>query len=78
MNIVLDINTIKKNNVFFCESVKNTVINNSNFIRIIYSNNEVMMNGLYIKFDINKKNYKNTIIIIIIMKVIIMVIYLYY
>jgi len=59
MNIVLDIDKIEKKNIFFYEPVKNTVIMNSNFIRILYSNKELMMNGLYIKFNINKDLLKN-------------------
>ena len=59
MNVVLNINAINKNNIFFYESVKNTVISNSNFIRIIYSNKEIIMNGIYIKFDIDKQILQN-------------------
>ena len=59
MNLVLNINEINRNNIFFNDSVKNTVITDSNFIRIFYSNKEIIMNGLYIKFNINKNKLKN-------------------
>ena len=38
MNIVLDIDDFKLENVFFQDSVKNTVMDNSDFIRTMYSN----------------------------------------
>ena len=56
MNLVLDINEIKYNNIFFYESVKNTVMNDSGFIRIIYSNSEIILNGIYIKIDVKDEN----------------------
>ena len=59
MNLVLRLNEISYNNIFFYESVKNTVMNDSSFIRIIYSNNDIILNGIYIKIDV-LKNVKNT------------------
>lgn len=45
--------------VFTTDSIRNTVIDNSSFIRIIYSTKNVMLNGIiittpFIKFTINK------------------------
>ena len=54
MNLVLDITEISDNNIFFYDSVKNTVMNNSSFIRIIYSNSDIILNGIYIKLNIDK------------------------
>lgn len=58
MNLVLPIKEISISNIFFNESVKNTVVDDSNFIRIIYSNQDFVLNSLYIKIDIysNKKS----------------------
>ena len=53
MNISIDIDKINFNNIFFLEPIKNTVIENSNFIRIIYSNEDIILNGLYITLFIN-------------------------
>lgn len=54
MNLVLECDTFDKKNIFFHEPVKNTVMTDSNFIRIIYSNKDIVLNGIYIKLDINK------------------------
>ena len=43
MNISIDIDKINFNNIFFLEPIKNTVIENSNFIRIIYSNEDIIL-----------------------------------
>ena len=53
MNISEDIDTFNINYVFFLEAIKNTVIDNSSFIRIIYSNNIFTLNGIFIKFKFN-------------------------
>jgi hypothetical protein len=52
MNVVLDLKDIKIPYIHFQESVKNTIIENSNFIRIIYSNELFALNGLYIEFEL--------------------------
>lgn len=56
MNLVLDKNNYNINNVYFYEPVKNTVMDDSKFIRIIYSDELVILNGLYLKLDMNDKN----------------------
>lgn len=53
MNLILEIDQFDINNVYYQESVKNTIMDNSNFIRIIYSNSLFMLNGVYIKFNLN-------------------------
>ena len=54
MNIVLDKLDYSISNVYFNDPVKNSIIENSKFIRIIYSTDIIIMNGIYIKMDINK------------------------
>ena len=56
MNIAIPINQFKINNVFYFERIKNTVMNDSNFIRLIYSNSLFSLNGVYvlISFEIEK------------------------
>ena len=56
MNLVLDENNYNINNIFFYEPVKNTVMDDSKFIRIIYSDEHVILNGLYLKLDIKNNN----------------------
>ncbi len=56
MNLVLDETNYNINNIFFYEPVKNTVMDDSKFIRIIYSDEHVILNGLYLKLDIKNNN----------------------
>ena len=49
MNLVLDTNNFNFANIFLNESIKNTVMNDSSFIRILYSNEHIILNGIYIK-----------------------------
>jgi len=49
MNLILEPNDYKDHYVFFNESVKNTVMDDSSFIRIIYSNKNFTLNGIYFK-----------------------------
>ena len=54
----------KTNNKLFSEKVDNKVINNSDFYRIIYSDDICVMSGLHIHFDlvnINIERYFNKI-----------------
>ncbi len=48
MNIVKDIEQYDENCVIFCEPIKNNVMNEGTFIRIIYSTPNVVLNGIYI------------------------------
>lgn len=50
MNIAIPINEFNINNVFFQEAIKNTIMDNSNFIRIIYSNDICTFNGICLEF----------------------------
>ena len=52
MNILLDINKFSLNNIFFNDPIKNTVINDSSFIRIIYSNKDFTLNGIFFKIQL--------------------------
>ena len=49
MNVVLDIDDFKLENVFFQDSVKNTVMDNSDFIRTLYSTELFTINGIFSK-----------------------------
>lgn len=53
MNIVKRIEQYDKKNIFFCEPIKNNVINEGNFIRILYSTNNVVFNGIYLLITLN-------------------------
>ena len=51
-------NEIISNNIYFSDIIKNTVIENGKFIRLIYSSSSVILNGIYINipFIINKSS----------------------
>ena len=53
MNLAINIDDYNENYIFFHEPIKNTVIDNSNFIRCIYSNALFTLNGIYIKFNLH-------------------------
>ena len=62
MNIAMRIDQYDENCIFFCEPIKNNIMNEGNFIRILYTNSYVVLNGVYIivKFnDILCENYYN-------------------
>jgi hypothetical protein len=57
----IDIDSYNNKFLYFNESIKNNVIDNGNFIRVIYSNNNYVINVLYIvvPFSKLKKIYNN-------------------
>lgn len=54
MNIVEEIKDYSINYIFFLDSIKNTVLDNSYFIRILYSNANYTLNGLYLNVKFNE------------------------
>jgi len=54
MNLVKNLNQYDDNCVIFCDPIKNTIMSYGNFIRILYSTNNVSFNGIYLL--INLKN----------------------
>ena len=57
MNIVQKIDEFSTNDIILCEPIKNTIMDNSNFIRILISNKDIIINGVYLFFNIKAKNY---------------------
>jgi hypothetical protein len=53
MNIVKKIDQYNDNCVFFCDPIKNNIMNEGAFIRIIYSNCNFTLNGIYLLITIN-------------------------
>lgn len=53
MNFVKRIDQYDENNVFFCEPIKNNVMNEGSFIRILYSTYNVVFNGIYLLITLN-------------------------
>tara|TARA_Y100000768_G_scaffold388679_1_gene386105 strand:+ start:1361 stop:1816 length:456 start_codon:yes stop_codon:yes gene_type:complete len=59
MNLILDISEYNSSNVFFQKPIINTVIDKSHFIRIIYSTNLMMLNGIFLKINFVIKDIEN-------------------
>lgn len=53
MNIVKTIEQYNEDYIFFCDPIKNNIMNDGNFIRIIYSTPLFVLNGVYIMININ-------------------------
>ena len=56
MNIAIPVNQFNINNVFFQDAIKNTIMDDSNFIRIIYSDDICTFNGLCLEFNLHITN----------------------
>jgi len=50
MNLVKQINQYDNKCLFFCEPIKNNIMNEGIFIKILYSNENISLNGIYILF----------------------------
>jgi hypothetical protein len=53
MNIILLLKEFNIMNVFFLERIKNTIMDNSHFIRLNYSNSLLSWNGIYLLVEFN-------------------------
>ncbi len=51
--LVKNIDQYNEDNVYFLEPIKNNIMNNGNFIRIIYSTSIFVLNGIYININLN-------------------------
>jgi len=54
MNLVKSIDQYNDNNIFLCEPIKNNIMNEGNFIRILYSNDIISFNGIYLLVKLNE------------------------
>jgi hypothetical protein len=62
MNLVKSIEQYNNKNLFFCEPIKNNIMNDGNFIRILYSTSNMVLNGVYLLvnlYDIVCEKYYN-------------------
>jgi hypothetical protein len=53
MNIVKKIDQYNENYIYFCEPIKNNIMNEGSFIRIIYSTPQFVLNGIYLLVILN-------------------------
>lgn len=62
MNLVKMIEQFNGNNLFFCEPIKNNIMIDGRFIRILYSTQNVVLNGIYLLvnlYNVTCENYYN-------------------
>jgi hypothetical protein len=52
MYITKTIEQYNEDHVYFCEPIKNNIMNKGNFIRIIYSSPAFILNGIYLSIPI--------------------------
>ena len=53
MNLVKSIEQYNDKNTFFCEPIKNNIMSDGNFIRIIYSTQHFILNGIYLLVNLH-------------------------
>jgi hypothetical protein len=56
MNVVKRIDQYDESCVFFSDSIRNNIINEGSFIRIIYSTKYVILNGIYLLITLHNIN----------------------
>ena len=62
MNIAMRFDQYDDKCLYFCEPIKNNIMNEGTFIRILYTNSYVVLNGVYIIIKLNDivcDNYYN-------------------
>jgi len=53
MNLVKSIEQYDDKNIFFCEPIKNNIMCDGNFIRILYSTKYFILNGIYLLINLH-------------------------
>jgi hypothetical protein len=53
MNLVKSIEQYNDKSIFFCEPIKNNIMSDGNFIRILYSSQQFILNGIYLLINLN-------------------------
>jgi hypothetical protein len=56
MNIVKTLQQYDEKNIYFCEPIKNNIMCDSNFIKILYSTRFIVLNGIYLLIQFNEIN----------------------
>ena len=52
MNLVKSIDQYNDKSIFFCEPIKNNIMTDGNFIRILYSTQNFVLNGIYLLINL--------------------------
>jgi hypothetical protein len=54
MNLVKLIDQYNSNNLIFCEPIKNNIMNDGTFVRILYSSDIISFNGVYLLINLSE------------------------
>ena len=60
MNIIKKIEQYDKNNIILCDPIKNNIINEGLFIKILYLDNNISFNGIYIELPLIVNSIQQT------------------
>lgn len=58
MSILKSLDQYNHNNLYFCDTIKNNVMPNGNFIRILYCMHNFTMNGVYLHIPFTNVNHE--------------------
>ena len=58
MFMVKKIDQYNENFIYFCEPIKNNIMQDGLFIRILYSTNNVIFNGIYLEINLNETYFE--------------------
>ena len=61
MNILQNLKHINNDFIFFGDPIKNSIIENGTFTRLIYSDHFMTLNGIYIWFDLTELSQREMI-----------------
>jgi len=56
MMIVKSIEQFDINNIYFCDPIKNNIVDDGKFIKILYSASNFILNGIYLLLNFNEIN----------------------
>jgi hypothetical protein len=56
MNVAVGIDEFDINSVFYQKPITNTVMEDANFVRVLYSNELITINGIFIKINLKINN----------------------
>ena len=53
MNVILIPHRFQKEHIYFYEPIENTIMDNSQFIKIVYSTEDLILNGVYLLINLH-------------------------
>ena len=52
MNVVIKEDQLNITNVYYTEPIQNIIMDNSQFIKIVYSTQDIILNGIYLLVEL--------------------------